>query len=130
MYDRRHRTAACDFIYVKSQSQVTFVVQKYLLQYLLKCANAKICIFLHGDSNVIMFREIPWELTENIFFQEICALWKWMLGINKRPFFSLKNIFLYNLWYLTVLKTLNTHGEVILTLSFSKNIIFMEKLLF
>ena len=53
-----------------------------------------------------------------------------MLGINKRSSFSLKNIYLYNLWYLAVLKTLNTHGGVILTLSFHGNIIFLEKLLF
>ena len=43
--------------------------------------------------------------------------------------FPLKNIYLYNLWYLAVLKTLNTHGGVILTLSFPDNIIFPEKLL-
>ena len=53
-----------------------------------------------------------------------------MLGINKRPSFSLKNIYLYNLWYLAILKTLNTHRGVILTLSFPKNVIFLEKLLF
>ena len=40
------------------------------------------------------------------------------------------SINLYNLWYLSVLKTLNTHGGVILTLSFPDNVIFLEKLLF
>ena len=42
--------------------------------------------------------------------------------------FPLKNNYLY-LWYLAVLKTLNTHGGVILTLRFPDNIIFPEKLL-
>ena len=36
-----------------------------------------------------------------------------MLGINRRPSFSLKNIYLFNLWYLAVLETLNTHGGII-----------------
>ena len=53
-----------------------------------------------------------------------------MLSIDKRPFFSLKNICLYNLGYLAVLKTLNTHCGVILTLSFPENIISLEKLRF
>ena len=44
-------------------------------------------------------------------------------------YFPLKSIYLYNLWYLAVLKTLNTHGRVILTLSFPDNIIFREKML-
>ena len=44
-------------------------------------------------------------------------------------YFPLKNIYLYNLWYLAVLKTLHTHGGVILTLSFPDNLIFLEKLL-
>ena len=44
-------------------------------------------------------------------------------------YFPLKNNYLYNLWYLAVLKTLNTHGGVILTLRFPDNIIFPEKLL-
>ena len=49
LYDGKLRTAASDFMYVKPQSQVFFVVRKYLLQYLLKCAKVKGCIFLHGD---------------------------------------------------------------------------------
>ena len=53
-----------------------------------------------------------------------------MLRINKGPSFSIKNIYLYNIWHLPALKTLNTHGGVILTLSFPDNIIFPEKLLF
>ena len=44
-------------------------------------------------------------------------------------YFPLKNNYLYNLRYLAVLRTLNTHGGVILTLSFPDNIIFPEKLL-
>ena len=53
-----------------------------------------------------------------------------MLGKNERPSFPLKNIYVYNLWYLAVSKTLNTHDGVILTLSFPDNVIFLEKLLF
>ena len=53
-----------------------------------------------------------------------------MLGINKRPSFSLESIYLYNIWYLAVLKTLNTNGGVTLILSFPNNIIFLEKLIF
>ena len=53
-----------------------------------------------------------------------------MLGINKRLYLSLKNIYLHNLWYLAVLKIVNTHGGVILTLNFPGNLIFLEKLLF
>ena len=44
-------------------------------------------------------------------------------------YFPLKNNYLYNLWYLAVLKTLNTHGGFMLTLTFPDNIIFPEKLL-
>ena len=40
------------------------------------------------------FKEIK-ILTEKILFQEICGPWKQMLGINKKPFFLLKNIYLY-----------------------------------
>ena len=53
-----------------------------------------------------------------------------MLGKNERPSFPLKNIYVYNLWYLAVSKTLNTHDGVILTLGFAENVIFLEKLLF
>ena len=44
-------------------------------------------------------------------------------------YFPLKNIYLYNLWYLALLRTPNTHDEVILTLNFPDNIVFSEKLL-
>ena len=43
---------------------------------------------------------------------------------------SIFSINLYNLWYISVLKTLNTHGGVILTLSFPDNVTFLEKLFF
>ena len=36
----------------------------------------KSCILLHRDYNVIIFKGIPWELTEKILFQEICPLMK------------------------------------------------------
>ena len=32
---------------------------------------------------------------------------------QQKAIFSIKNIYLYNLWYLAALKTLNTHGEVL-----------------
>ena len=53
-----------------------------------------------------------------------------MLGVNKRPSFSIRNILLCNLWYLAALKTLNTHDGVISTFSFPDKISFLEKLLF
>ena len=28
------------------------------------------------------------------------SLWKQMIGINKKPSYLLKNVYLYNLWYL------------------------------
>ena len=36
-----------------------------------------------------------------------------MLGIDKKPFFLLKNIYQYNIWYLAALKTLDNRGEVL-----------------
>ena len=45
-------------------------------------------------------------------------------------YFPLKNNYLYNLRYLAVLRTLNTHGGVILTLSFPDNINFSGKTAF
>ena len=70
------------------------VVGKLLLQYLL---NVLYCAFL----------------TEKILFQDIFASWKQMLGIDKKPSFLLKNIYLHNLWYLAALKTLKARGEVV-----------------
>ena len=32
-----------------------------------------LCIFLHEDENVIIVKEIQWELTEKILFQEVWA---------------------------------------------------------
>ena len=49
LYDGKLRTAASDFMYVKPQLQVIFVVWESLLRYLLKSAKVKSCIFLHGD---------------------------------------------------------------------------------
>ena len=58
----------------------------------------EICsVFFFMEIKVIMVKEIQWELTEEIFFQEICASWKQMLGIDKKSFFLLKHIYLYNL---------------------------------
>ena len=49
-----------------------------------------------------------------------------MLGKNEKPSFPLKNIYVYNLWYLAVSKTLNIHDGVILTLSFPANYYFLN----
>ena len=94
------------------------------------------CVFLHDDLNVIIVKKIPWlrklslSLTgrthsENIPPRNLCII-KANVSHQQKPSFSLKNIYLYSLWYPASLKTLNTHGGVILTLSFPDNIIFLE----
>ena len=50
-------------------------------------------------------KEIPWELTEKMSFQEICASWKQMLGIGKKATFYFTKIFNYTIYDLTALKT-------------------------
>ena len=50
--------------------------------------------------------------------------------MNKRPSFSLKIIYLFNLRYVDVLKTRNNNGGVNLTSSFPDNIIFLSELVF
>ena len=65
--------ATSDFICIKPQSQVICAVRKQLLQYLLNCTKFKDYIFLHGHYNVIIVKDIPWERTEKIMFQEICT---------------------------------------------------------
>ena len=52
-----------------------------------------------------------------------------MLGICKKAIFSI-NIYLFNLWYLAALKTLNISGRVILALNLAENVFFFEALLF
>ena len=47
---------------------------------------------------------------ENMF-QEICPSQKKMLGVDKKPSFLLKNIYLYNLWNQAALKTLEKVGQ-------------------
>ena len=75
-------------------------------------------------------QNIPWKLKEKMLFQEICASWKQMLGIDREAIFPFtKKIYLYNLLYLAALKILNTCGVVILALSFPDNMIFLETLL-
>ena len=71
----------------------------------------------------VLFSRDGWVIINLLLFS---ALLKCAEG---ELYFPLKNIYLYNLWHLAVLKTLNTHGRVILTLSFPDNIIFAEKLL-
>ena len=71
----------------------------------------------------LLFSRDGWVIANILLFSALLKCAKGEL------YFPLKNIYLYNLWYLAVLKTLNTHGEVILTLSFPDNIIFLEKLL-
>ena len=99
-----------------------------LLQYLLTCATVKSWILLHRDWNVIIFKETPWELTEKIFFQEICPLMNANVRHRQKShLFCKKDIYLYNL-YLATLKTLSTRGGVIR--NFPDNINFLEELLF
>ena len=50
------------------------------------------------------FMEIK-MLTEKILFKEICASLQQIISIDKKPSFLLKNIYLYDLWYLSSLKT-------------------------
>ena len=64
---------------------------------------------MHSASS---FMEIK-MLAKKIFFQEICASWKQMLSLHKKPSFLWRNIYLYNLWYLAAVETLNTRGEVL-----------------
>ena len=71
----------------------------------------------------LLFSRDGWVIANILLFSALLKCAKGEL------YFPLKNIYLYNLWYLAVLKTLNTHGEVILTLSFPDSIIFLEKLL-
>ena len=54
-------------------------------------------IFLHGDENVILVKNIQWKLTEKILLQEIYASKMQMLGIDKNPSFLLK-IFTYTIY--------------------------------
>ena len=50
---------------------------------------------------------------------------------QQKAIFSIKKYLpLQSIWYLAVLKTLNTHDGVILTLSYPENIIFLKKIHF
>ena len=50
---------------------------------------------------------------------------------QQKAIFSIKKyLLLQSIWYLAVLRTLNTHDEVILTLSYLENIIFLKKIHF
>ena len=51
-----------------------------------------------------------------------------MLGIDRKAIFSNENIYLYSLWYLVALKTLNTRAEVILSEAASWSQIFRWKM--
>ena len=48
---------------------------------------------------------------------------------QRKAIFSIKNIYLYSLCYLAALITFNTHVRVILAVSCSEDIIFLETLL-
>ena len=63
-------------------------------------------------------------LTEKISFQEICASWKQMLGVDKRAIFYYTKKFNYTIYDLAALKTLNYGGRVILASTFLQDIIF------
>ena len=77
---------------------------------------------------VIKIKETPGELTENIISENLCI--KKANVRHRQKAFPLENIYLYNLFYLAALKTLNTRGRVILAVSFLINITFLEALLF
>ena len=53
------------------------------------------------------------EVIEKILFQKIYTSWK---ASTKKASSPLKNVYLYKLWYLAILKTLDTHVGNILTL--------------
>ena len=53
-----------------------------------------------------------------------------MFGLTKRSSFLLRNIYLYSLWYLAALKSLNARGGFILTLSFPDNKVIMKNCFF
>ena len=71
----------------------------------------------------LLFSRDGWVIANILLFSALLKCAKGEL------YFPLKNNYLYNLWYLAVLKTLNTHGGFMLTLTFPDNIIFPEKLL-
>ena len=48
---------------------------------------------------------------------------------TKKSLFLLKNIYIYNLWYLAALETLNIHGGFILASIFPEDMIYTETLL-
>ena len=82
----------------------------------------KNCISLHGDKNVSIVKKITWELKETLLFQTICASTK--ANVRHQQKSSLKNIYVYSRVQSIIsnaLKTLNTRGGVILTLSFPDN---------
>ena len=56
-------------------------------------------------------REMSWELTEKMWFQERFASWKQMFGIEKVLHFPPRNIYLCILWYLGVLKTFGRYPK-------------------
>ena len=49
VFNEKLGTAASHFKYVKPQSEEIFLIGKYFLLYLLKCAYVKNYIFLHED---------------------------------------------------------------------------------
>ena len=74
--NKKLRTVASDFMYVKPQSQAISVVGKQLLQHLLICAKVKItsAASTYGDQNVTIITEISWKQTEKIVPENLCFM--------------------------------------------------------
>ena len=53
-----------------------------------------------------------------------------MLGTNVKVFFSIEQMLTYSIYELAALKTLNTYGGVILSVSFPDNIIVLKNCIF
>ena len=76
-----------------------------------------------------MQKNSPGTERENILLGNLYII-KMNVRHQRKAIFSIKKYLPIQSMNLAVLKTLNTHGGVILTLSFPDNIIFLEKLLF
>ena len=75
-----------------------------------------------------MQKNSPGTERENILLGNLYII-KMNVRHQRKAIFSIKKYLPIQSMNLAVLKTLNTHGGVILTLSFPDNIIFLEKLL-
>ena len=128
LYINKFGTAASGFMYVKPVTYNLFCRQVAFTNVL----RLNTISFFMVIKLLLYSKKIPanWLRNLEISFQEICAWRKLILGIVKKDIFSIKNICLYNLWHLAVLKTVNTHARVILAFTFFDNKNFLEALLF